>query len=60
MADIPFELPQTTHKLAEEELPQTHAACDHLTAFVNNAVGTWMGAVPPNPLTAGFQVFPDR
>jgi hypothetical protein len=60
MANNPFEISQTKQERAEEELRYAHAAYDHLTAYVNNAAGTWMGAVPPNPLTTGFTVVQDR
>ncbi len=60
MADNPFELPLQKCDHAEEEQKRAHAAYDHLTAYVNNAAGTWMGAVPPNPLITGFSVVLDR
>ena len=60
MADDPSDIPQTMHELAEQKLKQAHAAYDHLTTYVNNAMGTWMGAVPPNPLTAGLKIVHDR
>ncbi len=53
MADNPFEMPQPMRERAEEEQRHAHAAYDHLTAYMNNAAGAWMGAVPPNPLTTG-------
>ena len=60
MTDDPSEIPQTMHELAEQKLKHAHAAYDHLTAYVNNAMGTWMGAIPPNPLTAGVKDFQDH
>ena len=60
MANNPFEMPPIVREHAEEELTQAHAAYNHLTAYMNNAAGTWMGAVPPNPLTTGFSADQDH
>ena len=60
MTDNPFEIPHTMHELAEQKLKQAHAAYDHLTAYMNNAMGVWMGAVPPNPMTASLKAVQDH
>ena len=60
MAGNPPEIPPYTHELADQKLKQAHAACDHLTAYLNNAMGVWMGAVPPNPLTVGLRAVQDH
>ena len=60
MTDNPSEIPQTMHELAEQKLKQAHAAYDQLTAYMNNAMGAWMGAIPPSPATAGLKVFQDH
>ena len=32
-----------------------HAAYEQLTDFMTKAMGTWMDALPSNPMTAGFK-----
>ncbi len=54
------EIPQSMHELAEEKLKQSHAAYEQLTSYMNNAVGAWMGAIPPSPATTGLQAFHDH
>ncbi len=60
MADNPFEIPQTMRDMAENNMKQAHAAYDQLADFVTKAMGTWMGAMPSNPMTAGFKDLQDR
>jgi hypothetical protein len=60
MADNPSEIPQTMHELAEQKLKQAHAAYDQITAYMNNAIGAWMGAIPPSPATVGLKTFHDH
>ena len=60
MADNPFEIPQQMRDLAERNIKQAHAAYDQLTDFVTKAVGAWMGAMPANPMVAGFKEVQDR
>ncbi len=60
MADNPFEIPQTMRDMAENNMKQAHAAYDQLADFVTKAMGTWMGAMPANPMTAGFKDLQDR
>ncbi len=54
------EIPHTMTELAEQQLARSHAAFDQLSAYLNNAIGAWMGAVPPSHLTAGLQAVRDR
>ncbi len=60
MADNPFEIPKNMRDLAEQNMKQAHAAYDQLTDFVTKAMGAWMGAMPSNPLAAGFKDIQDR
>jgi hypothetical protein len=61
MADRdPFEIPHTLRDLSEQNIKQAHAAYEQLTDFVTKATGAWMGAVPSNPLSAGFKDVQDR
>ena len=60
MADNPFEIPQTLRDVAEQNLKQAHAAYEQLTDFVTKAMGAWMGAMPSNPMAAGFKDVQDR
>jgi hypothetical protein len=55
MADNPFEIPQTLRNLSEQNLKQAHAAYEQLSGFVTKAMDAWMGAMPANPMTAGFK-----
>jgi hypothetical protein len=55
MADNSFEIPQTLRDLSEQNLKQAHTAYEQLTDFVTNAMDAWMGAMPANPMTAGFK-----
>ena len=60
MADNPFEIPQNMRDLAEQNMKQAHAAYDQLTDFVTKAMGAWMGAMPSNPVAAGFKDIQDH
>ncbi len=60
MADNPFEIPQNMRDLAEQNMKQAHVAYDQLTDFVTKAMGAWMGAMPANPVAAGFKDIQDR
>ena len=55
MADNPFEIPQAMRDLAEQNLKQAHTAYEQLTDFVTKAMEAWTGALPSNPMTAGFK-----
>ncbi len=55
MANYPFEIPHTLRDLSEQNLKQAHVAYEQLTGFVTKAVDAWMGAIPANPMTAGFK-----
>ena len=56
MADNPFEIPQTLRDLSEQTLKQDPtAAYEQLSDFVTQAMDAWMGAMPANPMIAGFK-----
>ena len=46
--------------MSEQNLKQAHAAYEQLTDFVTKAIGAWMGAMPANPMVAGFKEVQDR
>ena len=60
MTDNPLEIPQAMRDAVEQNLKQAHAAYEQLTDFVTKAMGAWMGAMPSNPMTAGFKEVQDR
>ena len=60
MADNPFEIPQALRDLSEQNVKQAHAAYEQLVEFMTKAMGAWMGALPSNPIAAGFQHMQDR
>ena len=55
MTDTPLEIPQAMREQAEQNMKQAHAAYEQLTDFMTKAMGTWMDAMPSNPMTAGFK-----
>ena len=55
MADNPFEIPQALRQVSEQNVKQARAAYEQLMEFMTKAMGSWMGAVPSNPMTAGLQ-----
>ncbi len=55
MTDSPLEIPHAMREMAEQNMKQAHAAYEQLTDFVTNAMGTWMDAMPSNPVAAGFK-----
>jgi hypothetical protein len=55
MADNPLEIPQALRDLSEQNVKQAHAAYEQLVEFMTKAMGAWMGALPANPIAAGFQ-----
>jgi hypothetical protein len=55
MANSPFEIPQTLRDLSEQNLKQAHAAYEQFTHFLAKAMEAWEGAMPENPMTAGFK-----
>jgi len=55
MANSPFEIPQTLRDLSEQNLKQAHAAYEQFTHFLSKAMNAWEGALPENPMTAGFK-----
>ena len=60
MADNPFEIPQSLRDLSEQNLKQAYDAYEQVTGFVTKAMDAWMGAMPANPMTAGFKDVQDR
>lgn len=60
MADNPFEIPQSMRDLTEQNMKQAHAAYDQMTDFVTKAMSAWMGAMPANPVVAGFKDVQER
>ncbi len=60
MAENPFEIPQSMRDMAEKNMKQAHAAYDQLADFVTKAMGAWMGAMPANPMVAGFKDVQER
>ena len=60
MADNPFEIPQALRQVSEQNVKQARAAYEQLMEFMTKAMGSWMGAVPSNPMTAGLQHMHDR
>jgi len=41
--------------MAEQNIRQTHAAYEQLTDFMTQGIGSWIEAMPPSPMTAGFK-----
>ncbi len=52
MAENPFEIPQALRDVSEQNLKQARAAYEQFTDFVTKTMGSWMGALPSNPLAA--------
>ena len=52
MADNPFEIPQALRDMSEQNLNQARAAYEQFTDFVTKTMGSWMGALPSNPMAA--------
>ena len=55
MADNPFEIPQVLRDMSEQNLKQVRAAYEQFTDFVTKTMGSWMGALPSNPMAAVFK-----
>ena len=55
MAENPFEIPKAMRDMTEQNMKQAHAAYEQLTDFVTKAMGSWMGAMPANPMAEGFK-----
>ena len=60
MAENPLEIPQAIRDAVEQNLKQARAAYEQLADFVTKAMDAWMGAMPSNPMTAGFKDIQDR
>ena len=54
MTENPFEIPQASRDVAEQNMKQAHAAYGQLTDFVTKAMDAWMNAMP-SPMAAGFK-----
>ena len=46
--------------MSEQNLKQAHAAYEQLMDFVTKAMGAWTGAMPSNPMAAGFKDVQER
>jgi hypothetical protein len=55
MTDNPFEIPQSMRDMAEQNMKEAHASYEQLTDYVTKAMGSWMGAMPANPMAEGFK-----
>ena len=55
MTDTPFEIPQSMRDASEQNLKQAHAVYEQIMDFMTQAMDAWMGALPANPMTAGFK-----
>ena len=55
MAENSFEIPQSMRNMAEQNMKEAHASYEQLTDFVTKAMGSWMGAMPANPMALGFK-----
>ena len=60
MADNPLEIPQALRDVSEQNLKQAHAAYEQLMDFVTKTMAAWTGALPANPMAAGFKDVQDR
>ena len=60
MADNPLEIPQAMRDAVEQNLKQAQAAYEQLMDFVTKAMGAWTGAMPSNPMAAGFKDVQER
>ena len=52
MAENPVEIPQALRGMSEQNLKQARAAYEQFTDFVTKTMGSWMGALPSNPMAA--------
>ena len=50
MSDNQFEIPKAVRDLAEQNMKQAQTAYGQLTNFVTQAMNTWMGTMPANPM----------
>ena len=53
MSDNQFEIPKAMRDLAEQNMKQAQTAYGQLTNFVTQAMNTWMGTMPANPMAMG-------
>ena len=60
MAENPVEIPQALRDMSEQNLKQARAAYEQFTDFVTKTMGSWMGALPSNPMAAVFKDVQDR
>ncbi len=54
MTDTPFEIPQSMRDASEQNLKQAQAVYEQIMDFMTKTMDAWMGALPANPMTAGF------
>ncbi len=55
MTDDPFEIPQAVRDVSEQSLKRANAAYEQLMDFMTKTMDAWMGAMPANPMVAGFK-----
>jgi len=55
MPDNPFAIPQSMREASQRNLEQAHAVYEQMMDFMTKAMDAWMGALPANPMTAGFK-----
>ena len=55
MPDNPFAIPQSMREASQRNLEQAHAVYEQVMDFMTKAMDAWMGALPENPMTAGFK-----
>ena len=55
-----MEIPRAMREQAEQNRKEAHAAREQFTDLVTKAMGAGMGAMPSNPVTAGFKDVQDR
>ncbi len=60
MGDNSLEIPQALRDVSAQNLKQAHAAYEQLTDLVTKTIGAWTGALPANPVAAGFKDVQDR
>jgi hypothetical protein len=53
VSDNQFEIPKAMRDLAEQNMKQAQTTYGQLTNFVTQAMNTWMGTMPANPMAMG-------
>ena len=60
MAQSPFEMPQQFRDLAEQNIKQMSSGYGQMMEMMNQAVGTWFGALPANAMTDSLKTVQQR